>query len=219
MRWCVGPAGLLYEQALIGMQGVLQAAGEGHWLRWIEEDIGTWREQGSTAHHRSAYGGMGSFNDLYLMSAQSEPDKIWLNEALDTLRHIAASVAPSAEQSSDSFRQVPPGSSTTSLAGVAISVCGRCQSRFVTPSSILFAAAAAWRSWAVPALVQDQHGESVADHALGVAPDDHREDYVTYVGAAINGSGVALADYDSYAAWSCPTCGHRQWRTSSVGVF
>jgi hypothetical protein len=91
------------------MQSVLQAAGEGHWLRWIEEDIVSWRKQSSTAHHRSAYGGMGSFNDLYLMSAQAEPDKIWLNEALDTLRHIAASVAPSAEQSSDSFRQVPPG--------------------------------------------------------------------------------------------------------------
>ncbi|MGB8861030.1 MAG: hypothetical protein WCC60_17355 [Ilumatobacteraceae bacterium] len=201
----------------------MQAAGEGHWLRWIEEDIVAWRERGSTAHHRSAYGGMGSFNDLYLTGAQAEPGEIWLEVALNYLRHylrhVAASVAPFAEQSSEGFRQVPPGSSTTSLAGVAISVCGRCQSRFVTSSSILFGAAAAWCSWTVPTLVQDQQGETIADHALGLAPEDDREEYVGYVNAAINRAGIAVADYDSYATWSCPSCGHRQWRTSSVGVF
>lgn len=194
MRWCVGPAGLLYEQALVGMLRVLQAANEDHWLRWIEEDIVAWRERGSTAHHRSAYGGMGSFNDLYLTGAQAEPGEIWLEVALNYLRHVAASVAPFAEQSSDGFRQVPPGSSTTSLAGVAISVCGRCQSRFVTPSSILSGAAAAWCSWTVPTLVQDQQGETIADHALGLAPEDDREEYVGYqLAARMRTSQAAVA--------------------------
>jgi hypothetical protein len=210
---------VLSEQALIAMREVLDAAGEQHWLKWIDEDIEAWRAEGSTRHHRSAYGGMGSLNDLYLMRPQGEPDRIWLDAALDTLRHIAFSAAPFAEQSPSALRQIAPGSSTTSLAGLPISVCGECNRRYVSPESRLFAAAAGWCSAAVPELVQAGRGEEVALRCLGLAPGDDRQRYADFVDTVVEAERLLPAVYDNYADWFCPGCGHRRWRRSTVAVF
>jgi hypothetical protein len=219
MRWCVGPAGVLYEQALIALRGVLEAASEQHWLRWIDDDIDAWRTEGSTRHHRSAYGGMGSLNDLYLARAQDEPDRIWLDAALDTLRHIAASTAPFAEQSSSALRQIAPGASTTSLAGLPISVCGECNRRYVSPEARLYAAAAAWCSAAVPELAQARRGAEVAPRSVGLGPGDDRHQYVDFVDVVVGTEQLQPAVHEKYADWFCPRCAHRRWRASSVAVF
>lgn len=219
MRWCVGPAGALYEQALIAMRGVLEAAGEQHWLKWIDEDLAAWRAAGSTSHHRSAYGGMGSLNDVHLSRADGEPGGIWLDAALDTLRHIAASAAPVAEQSPTSLRQISPGSSTTNLAGLPVSVCGDCGERFVSTASRVFAAAAGWSSAAVPELVQAERGDEVALRALGLLTSDDRQRYLDVVDAVVAAERLLPAVYDKYAEWLCPKCGHHRWRSSAVAVF
>jgi hypothetical protein len=107
MRWCVGEAGNLFEQALIAMRAILEARGETHWQSWIEVDLARWRGDGSTEHHRSAYGGMGSFNDLYLDDGEAG---IWLDAALCSCQHVASSVASAAQDDASTFRQVSPGS-------------------------------------------------------------------------------------------------------------
>jgi hypothetical protein len=53
------------------MRHLLVRCDETHWLSWIDEDIQAWRSDRSTAHHLSAYGGMGSFNDLTLCRQNS----------------------------------------------------------------------------------------------------------------------------------------------------
>jgi len=47
---------------------LLRKYGEEHWLQWIVRDVTLIREGDShgVEHFLSAYGGMGSFNDLYL---------------------------------------------------------------------------------------------------------------------------------------------------------
>lgn len=219
MCWCAGSAGVLYEEALLAMQSILTAANEGHWRGWIEQDIETWRSAQRTSHHRSAYGGMGSFNDLHLVGSDTGQDEVWLDAALDACRHIAASVAPIAEQSPASFRQVSPGSSTTGAVDVRQYICGNSGSSYVTSLDRLRAAAAAWSSWAVPDLIQGQRGRLVAEAALGRTAPDNRPLYITSVDDTIDQSPALGAEFDSYADWHCPSCGHRQWTTSGIAAF
>jgi hypothetical protein len=54
-----------YADALEAMHYLLTHVGVGHWADWIARDIREWRESRGVKHHLSAYGGMGSFNDVY----------------------------------------------------------------------------------------------------------------------------------------------------------
>src|SRR5262252_8072180 len=53
-----------YLDALNAMRELLGALGETHWRSWIAKDIAEWEGSKSVSHHLSAYGGMGSFNDI-----------------------------------------------------------------------------------------------------------------------------------------------------------
>lgn len=61
-----------YLDALNAMHDLLGALRERHWQNWITQDIQEWNNHQSVSHHLSAYGGMGSFNDIGF-------DDIWLN--------------------------------------------------------------------------------------------------------------------------------------------
>ena len=60
-----------YEQALLATEGFLRRMGEEHWANWLQQDLAAWRERRDVSHHRSAYGGMGSFNDVYICPANT----------------------------------------------------------------------------------------------------------------------------------------------------
>jgi hypothetical protein len=53
-----------YPDALNAMHLFLDKIGETHWRDWIAEDLRQWEASNSVVHHLSAYGGMGSFNDM-----------------------------------------------------------------------------------------------------------------------------------------------------------
>lgn len=57
-----------YELTLEAIKLLLEAVGDEHWAKWIQEDIDKWRETRDVSHHLSAYGGMGSLNDVILCS-------------------------------------------------------------------------------------------------------------------------------------------------------
>jgi uncharacterized protein DUF6966 len=46
------------------MHDLLGVLEESHWRNWIAQDIEEWEDRHSVTHHLSAYGGMGSFNDI-----------------------------------------------------------------------------------------------------------------------------------------------------------
>ncbi len=58
-----------YEMALGTLKHLLDAVGERHWAEWVQADLEEWRSWQSTRRHRSAYGGMGSINDLVICDA------------------------------------------------------------------------------------------------------------------------------------------------------
>ncbi|WOE74694.1 DUF6966 domain-containing protein [Alterisphingorhabdus coralli] len=61
----------MYENSLIAMEYFLKEVNEIHWLKWIQKDIEEWITERSTVHHLSAYGGMGSFNDVVICGANN----------------------------------------------------------------------------------------------------------------------------------------------------
>jgi Zn ribbon nucleic-acid-binding protein len=86
-----------YEEALIAMHWLLETVGEYHWSQWIREDLELWRGSRQAEHHLSAYGGMGSFNDVsicaangHLVTRESEP---WAQETFDALKTICYRLA------------------------------------------------------------------------------------------------------------------------------
>ena len=68
-----------YEDALRAMHMLLGELKESHWQNWIAQDILEWQDRRSVNHHLSAYGGMGSFNDLCF-------DDVWFGPLFDHLK-------------------------------------------------------------------------------------------------------------------------------------
>ena len=81
-----------YEHSLIAMKRLLDAVGETHWADWIHRDIEDWRSKRSTFHHLSAYGGMGSFTDVWICRANhnevSKAQEPWVNTLFGLLQSI-----------------------------------------------------------------------------------------------------------------------------------
>jgi len=68
-----------YLDALNAMHDLLGVLGEQHWRSWIAQDIDEWERLKSVHHHLSAYGGMGSFNDIGF-------EDVWLGTLFEDLR-------------------------------------------------------------------------------------------------------------------------------------
>jgi len=86
-----------YEEALTAMLWLLETVGESHWSRWIRQDLDLWRGSRKVEHHLSAYGGMGSFNDVSICAAnghevarESEP---WAQETFEALKTLCYRLA------------------------------------------------------------------------------------------------------------------------------
>jgi hypothetical protein len=81
-----------YEHSLTAIKRLLDAVGETHWAEWIRTDIEQWRSNHDTSHHLSAYGGMGSFNDIWICRANqhriTEDQEPWANILFQWLKSI-----------------------------------------------------------------------------------------------------------------------------------
>jgi len=71
--------GTTYLEALIATEHLLGSQNEMHWRNWILKDIDEWNNSHSVSHHLSAYGGMGSFNDIGF-------ENPWINYLFDDLK-------------------------------------------------------------------------------------------------------------------------------------
>ncbi len=93
-----------YEHSLVAMKRLLDAVHEDHWANWIGTDIEQWRATGDTSHHLSAYGGMGSFNDVIICRANehsvTEVTEAWANTLFEWLKSVCYFLA---EHPTDSF--------------------------------------------------------------------------------------------------------------------
>lgn len=79
-----------YDNALRGMERLLNDVGETHWRDWIRQDLQEWEAAGTASHHLSAYGAMGSFSDVVLCRANghrvTEAQEPWVDRLFNDLQ-------------------------------------------------------------------------------------------------------------------------------------
>jgi hypothetical protein len=86
-----------YENSLIAMRRLLKSVGHSYWARWIGIDLRLWRQRRSVSHHLAAYGGMGTFNDIWIRqdigSAVTERQAIWADTLFEWLKAVCRFLA------------------------------------------------------------------------------------------------------------------------------
>lgn len=189
--FAAGPAGELYERALVLLAEVFEVTGEQHWLEWVRTDLRLWRSGAGGVRHRDAFGGMGSMNDRPLVNP-------WPDAAISQLTHVSTTTATA---DPDRFVQIRAGSSPQPVLSWA--ECAGCGHGVVTPTGLDRAAAAGWASWAVPRALTE--GGSLAS----------REPYRDHVRRVVEERGLSLRERDN----GCASCGGSAWRSHSVPVF
>ena len=81
----------MYRKTLEILKDLLQKSDNGHWAQWLDRDIVEWDSSKSTTHHRSAFGGMGSINDLWV--GGNGKIGTWNNNLFDLLKSISLTFA------------------------------------------------------------------------------------------------------------------------------
>ncbi len=76
-----------YHKTLLLLKDLLHNSDNSHWEQWIDRDIYEWENSKSTSHHKSAFGGMGSINDLSV-GGQGKVGT-WKNNMFDILKSIS----------------------------------------------------------------------------------------------------------------------------------
>ena len=86
--------GTTYLEALEAMKRLLESQNQTHWRNWILHDIDEWNGSNSVSHHLSAYGGMGSFNDIGF-------ENPWIGYLFDDLKSVCYFLAHHPEHNAD----------------------------------------------------------------------------------------------------------------------
>jgi hypothetical protein len=86
-----------FPQALEATKALLTAVGESQWADWVSSDLVEWRESRGVAHHLSAYGGMGSFNDILICAANAHgvtpAQEPWADSLFQHLKSVCYALA------------------------------------------------------------------------------------------------------------------------------
>ena len=219
-----------FEHSLTAMEKLLQLVGEDHWAQWIGEDIRLWQTEKVTFHHLSAYGGMGSFNDILILEQNGHKVSIahepWVNTFFEWLKSICFHLAnnPATEITAEYLRRnigrldlilvafvggdkFP--NSMRGLVGPPPTIqgwrCLNCSHSEVTPSDIEWYLAKRY----IPEMVfqacedlsLDRLVDAVTEIGFGVAPEKH-----TQVEQALKVSGILIKHRDGWMR-PCPNCG------------
>lgn len=80
-----------YKLSLEILIELLKDEGYENWEKWLLEDIRLWETEKTTEHHLSAYGGMGSFNDVPL--GTNDTKSLWKNRIFGLTQSFAYQLA------------------------------------------------------------------------------------------------------------------------------
>lgn len=205
----------VYREALSGLIELLRLAGENGWRAELEKHLDEWDRERSVRSHLYVYGGMGSFNDIFLTSANGHrvrrEQEGWVNECFDALKHecfaAASRIAADRGDGSDPYRTEP--SSASSLQGW---VCHECGQRYIDLHWLQFAAAERWTRRTVPESIATGQGAEVARRAYRFDEDLECLAYQQELENVVRGLGFpAVPDEFDFQHDPCARCGARNW--------
>lgn len=91
-----------YFQVLTVLEYLLDKAGEKYWRDWIHQDMDLWQSRKDVSHHLSAYGGMGTFNDIWIIVQNgynvTKGQEPWINNLFEILKGLCFHLAHSPEK-------------------------------------------------------------------------------------------------------------------------
>jgi hypothetical protein len=210
-----GGAGEVYEQTLIGLKSVLEAAGSNSWSAWIGRSLDEWRTSGTCSVLRSAYGGMGSLNDL-VVAGNADPRLVWLDPPLELLRAAAYQWSSVASDAPTTFKTTPASTHGLRLRWYE---CDACHLRVAGTFERAMAAADAWSSWAVPRLVSLRQAHEIVEASGGKTVDFPTAPYTAHLELQYEKLSVKRLDLGRHWEDLCPRCGAIAWRYSSAAAF
>jgi hypothetical protein len=197
----------LFSEALKSMYFLLDFCGESHWKQWIAEDIEAWEDRHSVQHHLSAYGGMGSLNDIVVCKANGhtieQSEEPWLNHTFGDLKSVCYYLAKNipAEFSANALLD-SMGRSTFSVQGWRCLQCGYGEA---TKSDISYYVASRFvRDGILKMLPEKQIGIYVEDVCRKQIP--YLESEVERVSDALTRSKIVLTSREGWMR-PCPLCG------------
>lgn len=112
----------LYPEILKVLRALLEKSDNIHWANWITQDIEEWNEGKRTKHHLSAYGGMGSINDLWV--GGNDIKGIWENEIFDHSKSLAYALAQRKGIGGSELVDISPNKQRTVIQGWRCLECG-----------------------------------------------------------------------------------------------
>ncbi|MES2519923.1 MAG: hypothetical protein V4585_17530 [Bacteroidota bacterium] len=80
-----------YKISLEFLGQILKEEGQDFWANWMLEDIKLWETNKSVEHHLHAYGGMGSFNDIFI--GNNDTEGLWKSRVFGSFQTLAYSLA------------------------------------------------------------------------------------------------------------------------------
>jgi hypothetical protein len=185
-----------YLNALNAMHELLEALEEHHWRKWIAQDIRDWESQKTVQHHLSAYGGMGSINDIGF-------EDVWLGTLFEDLRSVCYHFAhqPIAKPNVSSLEH-DMGSVGFELSGWRCLLCGY---GTVSHKSIdRFIARRVIRRL----VLSEASGGRLQELVHSVVKSHPSDAVFTYDGVVsrVKASGLNIRDNDDWLR-PCPSCG------------
>lgn len=208
--WITGVAEDLYEPCLSALIEALALVGEAHWHTWMVDDLERWRRGRDVAHHLSAYGGMGSFNDLWFASGNP-----WIDETAETLRTAMAGIGAAVGRDPTQIVQLP-----TAVAGsVRAGRCSGCRATLVPSHDLARSAASAWASWWVPTCLREHRPSDICAGARGEL-DARRDEYAANARLRLPADRLVVESTEPGAPpRPCPRCGSVDLRAVEVALW
>jgi hypothetical protein len=94
-----------YKSVLDSLYDLLDSTGVTFWADWIGQDIRLWEQEKSVVHHLESFGGMGSFNDVWICAANGRSiqgwQEPWANTLLEELKSLSYLLAKHMLQNTD----------------------------------------------------------------------------------------------------------------------
>ncbi len=108
----------IYRNALCVLNSLLDRGRVSRWAEYIAHDIEAWENSRSKEHHRAAYGGMGSINDV-VFSVSTLAD-IWANNLFASVKSVSFALSHRGNADIHKLFSNPNGTLTGSI-------CGKCR--------------------------------------------------------------------------------------------
>lgn len=187
-----------YKIALEILHRLLKDVGEEHWANWIQKDIHLWVTAQKVDHHLSAYGGMGSINDLSVGGLDNIG--IWKNNLFEMTKTLAWSLAKGKISTSpldEQFYRYGPNE----ISGWRCRNCGH--SRIGTTNIEFYLAAEFLPQLLVDYIKQDKLLEIL--NLENIIAFEHIVDKRNAIEKLINEENIVLTSENSWLN-TCPAC-------------